>query len=1237
MIFKKFYYTLFTILFITSCATYAPQYKDKEANPVYPSSKEIEKTFYLVGDAGLSPMGGMSDALLTFNNYLETEKTPGNYTIYLGDNIYPSGMDPEGHPRRKASENMIDAQYKAVKDYDGNTIFIPGNHEWYNNGVIGVAREENYVEALFPDQDAFRPSNGCPLESVAISENIQLIVIDTQWYLEDWNKNPTINKNCDIKTREKFFLELQLALEKNQNKTVVFAMHHPMFTNGNHGGYFALPKHLYPLQSKIPMPVLASLVVQVRSQGGVSVQDRYNELYNKLMNKLQELVKNNNRLVFVSGHDHNMQYIERDGLKQIVSGSGAKESYAAIGQDGLYSTGAQGFAVLDVFKDGSSWVRFYVKGDNHQPVLQFQKEIIAAPTVNDVAKYPRTFPKEKIAPIYKQDSINEVLFFNTVWGGKYKDTYATPVKVKVASLDTLYGGLHVLREHKDANYNSLLLTDKKGNRYRLRSMGKNALEISKKIVFSDTETEGIEDKQIDEPSVKGQDLSFYTASHPYAVMAVPDMARAIDVFYTTPQLFYVPKQQRLGQYNESFGDALYLISIEPSESSEGEGLFQYPDDVETTDDILIKLRETGDVLVDEENYIKSRLFDMLIGNWDRQPGYWRWAEYYNQYQQNVYVPIPDNRDNAFSSYEGNILDITRSLFSGSLQRHVYDEDLTNFQWFNKEGVILDRALLENSGRRQWQRMAKMIQDSLTDAVIEKAFNSVPEEVQNEALADIKTKLKKRRDNLAKIANDYYTYLATLQTIVGTDGNDVFEITRLPNGQTNVISYTESRGKIADTLINRTYNNKDTKELWIYGLKGDDRFTVAGDENNLIYVRIIGGHGLDTYSLHNGKKTKVYDFESMPSTVTTKKGGSLRFTDVYNLNTYDYRKQIKRKGGLVSAIGYNPDDGFRAALQYVYRVDKFTRNPFSQKHVFNAAYFTDINSFEISYLGEVANVKDNLNLSFGARITSPNFTRNYFGFGNETENMQDERGYAYNRIEVQHISGNVGLLRNSKFGSFFKVQTTFDAYKVDDSPSNIIATVPLQNKGEPSYFGTLEGIYNYRSFDDPQNPTIGMMFDLNAGITDNLEAIEDVFGFVKTRLGFYNTLVRNRTLVLKTNISYHQNLGKKYEFYQAANLGGDNGLRGFREQRFTGKSFLVGNADLRYSLPKFNIGLVPVQVGVYGGFDLGRVWVANNTSQKWHNSRGGGVWINGSGGLNANVSLFNSEEGSRLTFGLGFDF
>lgn len=1236
MIFKKIYALLIAIAFVSSCATFKPQFKDKWENPNYPLHKEVEKTFYLVGDAGLSPMGGMSKALMTFQNFLKEEKTHGNYTLFLGDNIYPAGLDPEGHPRRKQSENMIDAQYKSVKDFEGKTIFIPGNHEWYNGGVIGVAREENYVESLFPDQDAFKPSKGCPLESISVSGNIQMIIIDTQWMLEDWNKNPTINQNCSIKTRAEFLLELKLELDKNKNKTIVFAMHHPMFTNGNHGGYFALEKHLYPFQKKIPLPILSSLVVQIRSQGGVSVQDRYNELYNNFMVRLQEMARDNKRLVFVSGHDHNLQYIEKDGFYQIVSGAGSKESYAATGDDGYFSTGEQGFAVLDVFKDGSSWVRFYVAGEDMKPKLLFQKEVFPEPKNIDVSQFPNVHPQEYIVPIYRQDSIREALFFKTVWGAKYKNAYSTPITAQVASLDTLFGGLTVVKEANGDDYNALLLTDKKGNKYRMRAMAKNALRISRKIEIEEN-TDPTKEGENETPSIKGQKSNFYTAAHPFAQLAIPDMAKSIGIFYTTPQLFYVPKQKNLGNYNEGFGNDLYLISLAPSEKSEGEELFEYPDDVETTDDILRKMRTTGNVFVDEENYIKSRLFEMLIGDWDREPEHWQWAKYYNRYKKNVFVPIPTNRDNAFSSFEGNILDLTQSIFNGTKQAHVYGDNLNDLQWFNKEGIILDRALIRNSGRAQWKYLATQIKDYLTDEVIEQAFNAVPTEVQDESLNEIKQKLKNRRENLEDIADRYYTYLAVQQTVVGTDYDDLFEITRLPEGKTNVRSFTTINGSKSDTIIDRTFSAADTKELWIYGLAGNDSFIVEGEGDSPIFIRLIGGQGSDTYNIKNGKRVKIYDFAKMSDTIIENNGGNFRFTDVYNLNVYDYRKQLDRTQGLVSAIGYNPDDGFRAALQYVYRVDNFQRNPFSQKHTVNAAYFTDINSFDISYEGEFANIKNDLNLSFGGRITSPNYSVNFFGFGNETSNPQDSKGFEFNRVEVQQISGNVALLRNSSFGSFFKLNTSFDAYKVGNSPSRFISVAEVEDKEKLKYFGTIEGIYTYRSFDNVLNPTIGMLFDLNVGATENLGYAENFFGYVKSRIGFYNSLFKNRKIVLKTNVRYEVNIGERYEFYQAATLGGNNGLRGFREERFTGKSFLVGSADLRYSLPTIKIGLYPLDIGIYGGSDLGRVWLKNDSSDKWHSSYGGGLWINGVGGLNGNFNWFQSKEGSRITFGLGFDF
>src|SRR5690554_1326559 len=100
-------------LFLTACASYEAQYLDqKDRQNVFPN-KEVDKVFYLMGDAGLSPMHGMSQGLTAFHNYISNKDTKGDYVLFLGDNIYPSGLPKIGHKYRDAAENMLNAQIKS--------------------------------------------------------------------------------------------------------------------------------------------------------------------------------------------------------------------------------------------------------------------------------------------------------------------------------------------------------------------------------------------------------------------------------------------------------------------------------------------------------------------------------------------------------------------------------------------------------------------------------------------------------------------------------------------------------------------------------------------------------------------------------------------------------------------------------------------------------------------------------------------------------------------------------------------------------------------------------------------------------------------------------------------------------------------------------------------------------------------------------------------------------------------
>ena len=66
--------------------------------------------------------------------------------LYLGDNIYPSGMPTNKDKNRNEAENKLQEQISITNKFKGKTIFIPGNHDWYSNGNEGLKRQQEYVE-----------------------------------------------------------------------------------------------------------------------------------------------------------------------------------------------------------------------------------------------------------------------------------------------------------------------------------------------------------------------------------------------------------------------------------------------------------------------------------------------------------------------------------------------------------------------------------------------------------------------------------------------------------------------------------------------------------------------------------------------------------------------------------------------------------------------------------------------------------------------------------------------------------------------------------------------------------------------------------------------------------------------------------------------------------------------------------------------------------------------------------
>lgn len=1225
---------ILVFLLLQSCATHHTQFGKNIQNPVSSNpadSSEITHTFFLVGDAGNADQEKAKQTLQLLNNKLE--KADKNTTLlFLGDNIYPKGLPNMDHPKeRTIAETKLTNQLELSKNYKGKTIFIPGNHDWYS-GISGLERQEKFITDYLKDKKSFLPRKGCAIDDIKIDNNITLIAIDSQWFLEDWDKIPTMNDNCNIKTREAFFEELESILNKNQDKIILLAIHHPLMSNGTHGGQFSFKKQIFPLEQKIPLPIIGSFINILRKTSGISPQDIQNKQYTILVKRIKALIQGQDNVIVISGHDHNLQFINQDNIKQIISGAGSKSEAAKAVYPNDFSYGGNGYTTVNVYKNGAVTVSFFGNEDHQEKVL-FQKTILK-PMNEIVSDYSLSFPSTTKTSIYSQKMVHKNGFHNFLWGTHYRHYYGMPIVAKIATLDTLFGGLNPKRAGGGHQSKSLRLVDKDGKEYFMRALKKSASRFLQAVAFKDQYIE----EEFKNTYAENFLYDFYTTSHPYTPFAVGNLAEKIGVFHSNPILYYIPKHKNLEGYNNNFGNELYMIEERPSDSQKDLESFGKPNAIIGTDDLLTILQKDSNYSVDENAYIKARLFDMLIGDWDRHYDQWRWGEY-TEGGKKIYKPIPRDRDQAFTKYDGALLSLLMNI---PALRHMqtFKDDIQNVKWFNREAYPLDIAFLKNSTEKDWIEQAKYIQNNISDEAIDNAFHNLPKEVQDETIESIKQKLKSRKEKLNNYASQYYQVLQKTVLIVGTNKKDKFKIHQKSKNNIEIQVY-RLKKKEEELVFTKEFNNETTRNIWIYGLDDDDIFEVIGNEKSRINIKLIGGQNHDTYAIENGKKVKIYDFKSKENTYKVDNKCKIILTDNYDLNLYDYKKPKYNAYSVLPSLGYNPDDGIKLGASIDYKTYGFKQNPYTQNHTLKANYYFATNGFELDYHLAIPKTIGQWNLGFDAQFTSPNFAINYFGYGNNSVNYDEINGMNYNRVRISMLKFAPKIERIGRLGSTLNFQFSYENYEVENDSDRFISIPSIVNPGifENQQFAGISAQYSYENYDNFSLPTMGMGFMIAANWKTNLNNSKQNFPTLESKINFNHKIDRQGKIVLATLLKAKAILNNNFEFYQGATLGGDYDLRGFRNQRFLGNQSFFNSTDLRFSIGKIKNSIIPMSYGFFGGYDYGRVWLDGETSNKWHQATGGGLWLNGLNVITARLTYFkaNADDEARITFGLGFGF
>ncbi|MGZ5302572.1 MAG: metallophosphoesterase [Bacteroidia bacterium] len=326
----------------------------------------MQYAVYLIGDAGLPNYGENDTVKIFLRQQLLSAKNKASI-IFMGDNIYPAGMPPEGHKNRAKAENSIASQLEILQGFKGNIFFIPGNHDWnqsHKGGKEYIIREAAYLEKSDQNLVTFLPDSACPGPvEVLLQPDLVLLLIDSEWWLHKHEKPYGENSYCSAKNEEQFGEQLKQMLEKNKNKQVIIAAHHPVFSNGTHGGYFPLKDHIFPLAAfrknmYLPLPVLGSIYVAYRKYFGHR-QDIANYKYSAYNHVVKNALAKYSNIIYAAGHEHNLQYFNQQNNHFIVSGSGSKSYYIKRGGKADYAHNTRGFAIIKLYNDNAVWLEYW--------------------------------------------------------------------------------------------------------------------------------------------------------------------------------------------------------------------------------------------------------------------------------------------------------------------------------------------------------------------------------------------------------------------------------------------------------------------------------------------------------------------------------------------------------------------------------------------------------------------------------------------------------------------------------------------------------------------------------------------------------------------------------------------------------------------------------------------------------------------------------------------------------------
>lgn len=805
-----------------------------------------------------------------------------------------------------------------------------------------------------------------------------------------------------------------------------------------------------------------------------------------------------------------------------------------------------------------------------------------------------------------------------VLGRDYRELWATPVRVPVLSPDTFAGGLTPLERGGGRQTISVRFGDADGREYVFRSVDK-------------AQGRGLH------PDLHRTLVSYIvqdqvSSKHPAAAVMVAPLLEAVGILHAKPRLALLADHPSLGEFREEFAGLYGIIEERPTET-EGVGPFGEYERLIGTDRLMERVEESSEDRVDDRAYLTARLMDLLLGDWDRHEDQWRWAQV-DRDGRRYWLPIPRDRDNAFSSVDGLI-----GVVGGAVRPYVlsFEHEITNIDGLTYNGRRLDRWFLAELPAEAWDSIARSIQDRLTDDVIADAVRRQPPEYYALSGPLLEQKLRSRRDDLRRAAEEFRALLTGAIDIRGTDDDESLVVERAPDGSVEVVISGGEGGE----YFRRIIPAGETREIRIDMRGGADSVLVGGAGASRPLIRVLGGGGSDLMTdrtPRGGGRVIFYDedddteFELAAGTLVDQREFEMPTRDTLTQNNQPPEREWGSESSLLVPGGrWISEVGPVLTLGPEWTRFGFRRFPYARRTSVSIEVAPIDMKFGISAIYDVVRTGGDGGLRLEAGATRIDVTR-FYGYGNEPFDavVEDNRFWSdrfWGRVEVvEYLSPRTEV----RFGP--------EIVHVDPDP-DFVSEAGSAPGLRPFTLGgiTATGVYDGR--DSDSYPTDGA--HVEASVQWMPYAQGDAPGaFARNTVvaRAFHRLPLPLESVLALRGGGEAVWGTPPLQYAPA-VGGSSTVRGFQTDRFRGDASLYGSAELRNRLGRINLLISRGDFGTIAVADAGRVFGEGSVFEEnhWHYGFGGGVWFGPIDRKYAAHLVAVQGEGLRISVGVGMPF